>query len=232
MSLLQWLNLPVPKHLALVQGGPSISPGSSASVASGAAPPRGSKQETKSADGGGADVHAEAKKARGAIEARENEARETLIRFNKLSPLLDQKIDAATGEAKKKLLEQKGQFDKRTAEAVKTVDQAKADLEAIDNPASGREELVKILARHRTNAKVSEDIEVRSPGLDPYKKSVNHDVTTTTTSYAKGQGTVETEHDKQHVGMNGVTKEHSHEKKVHSADSIARNKEEKKTNVS
>ena len=236
MSLLQLLNLPQPKHLALVQGGPSMPLAASASVASGAAPPHGSKPaEPKGAHANGsgeADVHAEAKKARGAIEAREKEARETLLRFNKLAPLLDQKIAAATGDAKKKLLEQKGQFDKKTAEAVKTVDQARADLEVIDNPDSGREELVKIMARHRTVGKVSEEMEISSPGLDSTKKKVNQDVTTTTTAYEKGKATIETEHDKQHVGPGGVTREHSHEKEVHSADSIARNKEEKKSHVS
>ncbi len=236
MSLLQLLNLPQPKHLALVQGGLSMPPAASASVASGAAPPHGSKPaEPKGAHANGsgeADVHAESKKARGAIEAREKEARETLLRFNKLAPLLDQKIAAATGDAKKRLLEQKGQFDKKTAEAVKTVDQARADLEVIDNPDSGREELLKIMARHRTGGKVSEEMEISSPGLDSTKKKVNHDVTTTTTAYEKGKATIETEHDKQHFGPGGVTREHSHEKEVHSADSIARNKEEKKSHVS
>jgi hypothetical protein len=236
MSLLQLLNLPQPKYLALVQGGPSLSSGASAPVASGAAHSNGAKPaEAKGAQtngGGDADVLAEAKKARGAIEARERGARETLIRFNKLSPLLDQKIASATGEAKKKLLEQKGQFDKKTAEAVKTVDQAKADLEAIDNPASGREELVRIMARHRSNGKVAEEMEISSPGLDSTRKKVNHDVTTTTTSYENGGATTETEHDKQHVGMNGVTREHSTEKVVQTADSTARNSEEKKSHVS
>ena len=70
-----------------------------------------------------------------------------------------------------------------------SVTRAQADLEAIDNPGSKREELLAILARQRAGGKVAESTEISSPGLDPYKKGkINSDVTTTTTSYAERQG--------------------------------------------
>ncbi|MGZ5236118.1 MAG: hypothetical protein ACXWCV_07405 [Caldimonas sp.] len=234
MSLLQALDLPRLAHLFPATGAPGPGPGTT--VASGASAPQAAKPAAAHGGNGAdaSDVRAEAKKVRGAIAAREKEAKEALARLIKLAPLLDQKIEAATGEAKKKLLEQKGQFDKRTTETMKAINEAKADLEAIDNPASGREELVKIMARHGSTAKVSEEIEVTNgPGLDPYKKRiVNRESTTTTTSLEKGQATIETDHDKQHVGLGGVTKEHSSEKVVQTKDSTARTSEEKKSHVS
>src|SRR4029079_5866677 len=71
-----------------------------------------------------------------------------------------------------------------------------------------------------------------SPGMASVKKQVNHDITTTTTSYENGRATVETEHDKQHVGLGGASREHSHEKLVQTKDSAVRTSEEKKTHVS
>ena len=240
MSLLQLLKLPQPKSFLApapsptMSGAPGGPGGPVASGPSGASASNGAKPaEAKGGHGGGdADVHAEAKKARGAIEARQAEAAETWKRLDKLTPLLEAKVKAATGEEKKKLLVQQGQFKKKMEEAGSAMKQAKADLEVIDNPASGREELMKIMARHGSNAKVSEEMEISSPGLDPYKASVNKDVTTTITSYQNGKATVEKERDKQHVGLDGVTALHSKETEVHGRDSVARNSEEKKTNLS
>ncbi len=235
MSLLKLLNLPQPKFMppAPAPSGPAAAIAPGVAPRGGAVPQGGAKgAPAPHGESGDAEVHAQAQKARAAVQASEREARDTLVRFNKLAPLLDQKIAAATGDAKKKLLEQKGQFDKKTAEAVKTVDQARADLEVLDNPASGREELVKIMARHGTSGKASEEMEISSPGLDSTRKKINSDVTTKTTSYEKGRATIETEHDKQHVGLGGVTREHSNEKVVQTKDSIARTSEEKKSHVS
>ena len=238
MSLLQLLNLPQPKSFLAPAPSPAMSgaPGPLPGGPSGASASNGAKAaEAKGGHGGGeADVHAEAKKVRAAVEARQAEAAETWKRFDKLTPVLEAKVKAATGEEKKKLLVQQAQFHKKMAEAASTMKEAKADLEAIDNPASGREELVKIMARHGSNAKVSEEIEVsNAPGLDPYKKKiVNRESTTTTTSLEKGKATIETEHNKQHVGLGGVTKEHSNEKVVQTKDSTARTSEEKKSHVS
>jgi hypothetical protein len=144
-----------------------------APIASAASAIQGSKPSaTKGGNGADAsDVLAEAKKARGAIEAREKEAREALVKLKKLAPLLEQKIGAATGDAKKKLLDQKGQFGKRTAETMKAVNQAKADLDAIDNPASGREELTAILARHRSAGTVSADVNGDAASLNSSQSS-------------------------------------------------------------
>ena len=182
--------------------------------------------------GGDAELHAEAQKARGAVEAREKDARETLVRFNKLSPLLDQKIATATGDAKKKLLEQKGQFDKKLADAVKSVDQARADLEVIDNPASGREEVVKVLARHGTRGEVSEEMEISSPGMESAKRKINQDISTVKASYNNSTAAIEKDRDMQHVGLDGATALHSKETEVQGRDSVARSVEERKTNLS
>ena len=169
---------------------------------------------------------------RGAVEARRKEAADALLKLQKLEPVLKQMTDAATGEKKKELMAKQAVLVKKTAAAEREIKEVVADLEAIDNPGSKREELVSIMARRGARTHIESDIEVDSPGLDPYKKSVNQDRTTTTTEYTNGRATTEKVHDKQHVGIGGYDAEHSNEKVVQTKDSTARTSEENKSHVS
>ena len=235
MSLLRLLNLPVPKSLLMAQGPAESGSAQANGSAVVARPPTMGAPQGQAANGSGpgADaVHAEAAKMRGVIEAKRKEAQERLDKLEKLGPVLKQMSDAATGEKKKELAAKQAVLVKKTAETEREIKESIADLEAIDNPGSRREELVSIMARRGARTHIESDIEVDSPGLDPYKKSVNHDRTTTTTEYADGKATTEKVHDKQHVGIGGYNAEHSNEKVVQTKDSTARTSEEKKSHVS
>ena len=229
MSLLQALNLPAAKFLP--PGGRSLaSPPVSASTA---VPPPNAKVADKPTGGDASDPRAEALKVRGAIEVRRKQTAELLLRMQKIEPVLKAKLAAATGDEKNQLANQQALLGRKIADAERVVTRSEADLEAIDNPGSKREELVAILARQRSAGKVGEDIEIGSPGLDPYKKGkVNSDVTTTTTSYGKGKATTEKLREQQKVGLDGYTKTQSRDKEVTDGKITARAGEEKKTKVS
>jgi len=234
MSLLQTLNLSVPKHLLPAGGGPLPAPPVSGATATPPAPTKAvAKAVDKSAGGDASDPRSEAGKVRGAIEARRKQTAELLLRMQKVEPVLKEKLDAASGDEKKKLAEQEGVLAKKIADAERVITQAEADLKAIDNPGAKREELLAILARQRLAGKVDEAIEISSPGLDPYKKGkVNRDVTTTTTSYADGKATTDKQREQQKVGLDGYTKTQSRDKEVTDGKTTARTGEAKKTNVS
>ena len=235
MSLLQILDLPVPKHLVPVEGRPGV-PGAQAAPSSGAtasqAKPANGAPKPEGPGTEDEKFRAEAKKTGAAIEAKRKQIAVALQQMQKLAPLLEQKLAAAKGDEKKALAAKQADLEKRTKQAVKEMDQADADLRAIDSPGTGREALLAIMARRGSKAKVEEEIDVRVPGLDPYKKSVNHDRTTTTSSYENGKATVDTVRDKQHIGVGGYTKEHSHETEITTGGSTARTSDEKKTKVS
>jgi len=230
MSLLQTLNLSAPKHLLPAGGGPLPAPPVSGAIAT---PPPPAKAADKPVGSDASDPRAEAGKLRGAIEARRKQTVELLLRMQKVEPVLKEKLDAATGDEKKKLAEQQGLLAKKMAAAERAITQAETDLKAIDNPGAKREELLAILARQRVAGKIDEAIEISSPGLDPYKKGkVNRDVTTTTTSYADGKATTDKVREQQKVGADGYTKTQSRDKEVTDGNTTARTGEAKKTNVS
>lgn len=235
MSLLRLLNLPVPKSLLTAHSAAESGGAQANGVAVVARPatlvaPQGQRA---SGPGPGADpVQAEAAKMHGAIEAKRKEAQERLDKLEKLGPMLKQMTDAATGEKKKELAAKQAALVKKTAETEREIKEAVADLEAIENPGAKHEELVSVMARHRSGGKAKSDIDVESPGLDPDKKSVNHDRTTTTTEYGNGKATTDKVHDKRHVGVGGYDAEHSHEKVVQTANLKQRVSEEQKTHVS
>ena len=235
MSLLQCLKLPVPKRLLMAQGAARPGGAQANGVAGLARPPTQGAPRGPATNGAGpgADpVRAEAAKLHGAIEARRKEAQARWDKLDELAPKLKQLIDASSGEKKKELAAKQALLVKKTAETKREIQEAVADLEAIESPGATREELVSVMARHRSSGKVESDIEVESRGLDPYKKSVNHDRTTTTSEYANGKATTEKVHDKRLVGLNGYDAEHSHEKVEQTAHLTQRTSEEKKTHVS
>jgi len=235
MSLLQHLGLPTPKsflpvHAASGSPGAHTTPRGPAPVPQAQSSRSASKHEAD--EGDEAKLRAKSKKMQAEIEAKRKQTSDALAQMRKLAPLIEAKIASAQGDEKKALVAKQADLQKRTAQAEKEMVQAHDDLEALDSPGTKREELLAIMARRGSKAKLDEEIEVKgAPGLDPYKKSVNHDRTVTTSSYENGKAVTDTVHDKQHVGVGGYTKEHAHETEVRTGGSTARNSEEKKTAV-
>jgi hypothetical protein len=225
MSLLQVLNLPPPKRLAAAAAAPLRTAPAARDVDKAPATPAAGSAAAP-------DLRAAAQKLRDAIEGRRQRAREVLSQLRMLGPRLEQAAASAAGEEKRQLASKQALLEKKRAEAVHIIEQAEADLKAIESPASRQEELVSLLARHRSGAAVSNEVEIAATGLDPSKKSVNRDVTETTTSFSDGKATVEKVRDQQKFGTDGWTKAQSHDKVVQSASLSARTSDEKKTNVS
>jgi hypothetical protein len=233
MSLLQVLNLPTPKRLTPPGGAPGAAPGAPGAFAASAATAQPASKTAQPSPGAGSpDLRAASTKLKAPIEARQREALAQMPQLIKLDKLIEEKLKTSTGEERKGLLAKKAALDKRTAETQRTIVQAKEDLEAIDNPATAREELVTVLARNRIAGSRATDVEIQSPGLDKKQTDRNHDITTTTTSYEKGTATVDKVHDQRHVGIGGSTSTHAHETEVRTADSTVRTTDERKTQVS
>jgi hypothetical protein len=238
MALLQVLNLPVPKRFAAqiaAKAGsdappPPMSADTDEARATVAAKPPGNGAKGTPPKGDPR-LTAEATKVHGTIVAKREEARTLLANLNKLAPELDKMIAVRTGDAKKEFEAKKAVLQKKTAEAVKTIDAANADLEALDNPQSRQEEVVKILAKHGAGGSRATEVEMDTKGLKPGTPR-NHDVTTTTTSYDKGKAIVEKQRDQSSLGVGGYTKTTSTDKEVTSSTLTARSGAEKKTQVS
>jgi len=231
MSLLQALKLPVPAPLRAP--GASSAPPVVPSVLPDKPERPSTKASGRAAAGDADDARAQATKLRGAIEAQRKQSADRLLRMQKIEPVLKAKVDAATGDEKKALAGKQALLAKEISAAERAVTRAEADLEAIDNPGSKREELLAILARQKAGGKAAESTEITAAGLDPYKKGkLNTDVTATTTSYAKGKATTESVRSQQKVGLDGYTKTDSSEKTVTDGQTTARSSQETKTNVS
>lgn len=212
---------------------PGTTSGGASSGDTGGAKPGTGSTAAKVVIPGADDARSTASKFRGQVEAQRKESAERLLRMQKLEPVLKAKVDAATGNEKKALAEKQALLAKEIGAAERAVARSKADLEAIDNPGSKREELLAILARQKAGGAVTEFTEITAAGLDPYKKGkVNRDVTTTTTSYADGKATTESVRSQQKVGLDGYTKSESHDKTVTDGHTTARSSHEKKVNVS
>ena len=230
MSLLQVLKLPVPP--AFLPTGGAVAPPPLPSVQP-KEPERGGAKAGDKPVGGGDDARAEALKVRAAIEARRKETADLLLRMQKAEPVLKARLDAASGDEKKKLAEQQALLSRKMADAERSLKRAQADLDAIDNPGSKREELLAILARQKAAGKVAEKTEITSPGLDPSKQGkLNKDATKTTTSYADGKAKTEKVHEQQKVGLGGYSKTQSRDQEVTDGKTTARSSDEKKTQVS
>jgi hypothetical protein len=176
-------------------------------------------------------VDPDTRKVRASIALQRQKARDTLVKLNGIAPALEQKIAAAKGEEKKKLNAAQAEFEKKKAEAVHAIEQADADLQALGNPATRREELVKILVRHRSGGSRATEIEVDTAGLQA-PTARNHDVTTTTTAYGGGKAVVDKVRDQRQLGLAGSTSTQSRDTQEHSASGVVRTSTEKKTHIS
>src|SRR5665213_4252358 len=123
MALLQILNLKPPKGFV-----PAARPAHGAPNSNGG--------------NAGSGAHAEAAKLKGAIERRHRQAYDAWTRLDEAAPKLKKLIGAAKGEQKTQLEAKQKLLAKKAAEAKRALDQAGADLEAIGNPGTRREELI------------------------------------------------------------------------------------------
>lgn len=180
----------------------------------------------------GSDPRAAAKKLKAAIESQRKTAADAWTRLDAAKPKLKAAVDAARGPAKKALQDKQKLLDKRAGEAKQMLDQAIADLEAIDNPGTRREQLVSMLARRKSGAVVAPDVEVAAKGLEPYRGGANKDVTTTTTAFAGGKSMTEKVRDQRNVGIDGLTLTKGRETETRIGGSAVRSSDEKKTHVS
>ncbi len=231
MSLLQVLNLPLPGRLAAAHAAAASTHGAHASLAM-PPPPVPSRQGASApASAHPPLVDADAKRVRASIALQKQKAHDTLAKLESVAPALEQRIAAAKGDDRKKLLAAQAEFEKRKKEAVHAIEQADADLEALDSPQTRREELVTILARHRSGMSRGTEMEIDAAGLKP-QTARNHDVTTTTTSYVDGEAVVDKVREQRHVGLGGSTSTQSHETEVRNDKLAVKTGDEKRTHIS
>jgi hypothetical protein len=165
MSLLQALNLPVPRHLPPPGGGAPPPPTKPAPMAmpptqGGAKPP---PQAVAKPPGGDANPRAEALKLRGAVESRRAQALELLVRLQKVLPLLTSRVANTTGDEQKKLVDQHALLVRSIDDTKSKLARAEADLRVIDNAGSKDEELAAVIDRQRKAPKTGD---VTAPGME------------------------------------------------------------------
>jgi len=102
---------------------------------------------------------------------------------------LEQKIAAAQGDEKKKLVAAQAEFGKKRAEAARALEQTSTDLEALDNPATRREELVRSSRATRPADRVRP--RSRSNHRVKTRQSADHDVHHDHDSFADGKAVVD-----------------------------------------
>jgi len=198
--------------------------------------PSGPAASSTAAPAGGNDSAPDARAAAAKLRARiEEERKRAAAEWKQLQAAqlnLQERLAAAQGEEKSKLEALQKQLEPKAADAKKTFDRAVADLEAIDSPATKQEQLVALLARRGAKGSAAEHVEVDVKGLDPNKRSLNKDATTTISSYDNGKGVIDKVHDQRHVGVDGVSQSHAETHETHSEAGVRRVGSETNTHVS
>ena len=235
MSLLAFFSLKAPPGLAMARA--SMPPGTGQSVPSAGAHAPGARSDNGHAAGasatpGGSEERSAALKLKASIEAQHAKATATYSKLDEAEPKLKQLIAAAKGPEKAELEKKQTLLVRTKAEARRTLDQARTDLEAIDSAGTSREELVALLARRKSGATLETEVEISAKGLDPYSRHGNKDVAVTTTSLKNGTGRIDTRRDQHKVGLDGVTNVHGEDSTNVTANSTVRKIHEKKTNAS
>ena len=194
------------------------------------APSAGAKPAVNGGDDAGARKAALA--AKGEIERRHREAYAAWTKLAEAEPKVAKLIAASTGPQKAALVAKKKLLDAKIAEANKAVAQLQKDLEALDSPATSREEHVRILARSQSKdtAVGLSEIDLHQDKLDA-KPGEKHE-TRTTTAYGKGKATVEKTEKKRTYGLDGLTVSNSKETETSFEGNTIKTGEETKTNVS
>lgn len=195
--------------------------------------PLGAKPEPapKAAGFTGADAADEARRAARALRpqllARQQRALEIQATIAAGAKQLEQQIAKAPAATKATLLLKRQQFDKARDEVAGRLVQLHADLEAIADPGTRREELVMLLARARSSASVDTLIEVETARGATDQKFNERRQATTETSLRDGEATVARSEDTLRVGTDGLTKTSSREVERQDADGASKLSREK-----
>ena len=243
MRLLENLGLRVSKNVAnaIAQRAAAAGPPTDRHAAAAAAKPAdrhaSASAAASKAQGTRADDESDAaRKAalalRGKIEHHLKTTREELTKLSKLEPKVAEVVAAATGPKKVELEAKKKLLDKKMADMQKEIDELGKDAEALDNPATGNEEYVAILARHKSATQVAKTTEVDLHEQDLSKKKGEKHETTTATSYTDGAAVVDKTEKTRTWGLDGVTSTNKRETEVTFDKGSVKTEEEKKTSVS
>ena len=186
--------------------------------------------------GGGASDDAGARQAALAMKGQiEHRHKAMHAEWNKLAdavPKVEALIKGAQGAQKAALEAKKKLLDKRIADVKTEVDELQGDAEALANPATSREEYMRILARAKSKSTVVGLSEIDKHEGDLSKKRGEKHETHTTTSYEDGVASVEKTETTRSYGLGGGTVSKNSERESTFGGNTVRTSEEKKTNVS
>ena len=233
MSLLQALNLPRPKSFAPMVREPakrSIGPQAAPEKLAGGTPSNAQLQNDRHAE-----LRGEAAKLQSTIQAK---LRYQADLFKKLvvdaEPKLAKMAEAAsTADAKKAIAGKRVLIAKKKLEVEREMKELASDLETLENGGARPDELVKVLARHGSSAKMAPTTETIGLGLQSLNENWRkRDATTTTVSLGDGKATDEKRHEAASLDLDGITSATTKETEVSSADFATRTSEEKKVNIS
>ena len=198
------------------------------------APAKASVAATKPAANGSDDAGARkaALAAKGAIERQHKEAYAAWMKLADAEPKVAKLIAASTGPQKAALVAKKKLLDAKIVEAKEALTQVQKDLKALDDPATSRDEHVRILARaeSKDTAIALSEIDLHQDNLGR-KPGEKHE-TRTTTAYENGKATIEKTETKRTYGLDGLTVSNSKETETAFEGNTVKTGEEKKTNVS
>lgn len=168
---------------------------------------------------------------RGDLKQREQATRTEVQRLHDFQDKLDKAIKAAAGTQKSALEAKKKLLDKHVGDAEEAFDQARADLDALDDPSADRATFVAILARAKSKVIVARETELDTHAEVLGRKPGEKHETKTTTEFADGRSVVTKEERQRSVGLDGVTQKSSKETEARSAEGRWKTGEEKTVQV-
>ncbi|MBX3607110.1 MAG: hypothetical protein KF788_17660 [Piscinibacter sp.] len=163
--------------------------------------------------------------------AQQQRALEVRAQIQALARSVAQQLPKAQGAARA-ALEQKGkQIEKARAEVAQRLGQIGGDLEAIADPTTRREDLVKLLARAKAAGRVDALTEVETARGATDQAFNERKQVTTTSSFKDGTAEVDKRSDSLRVGLDGVTSSSTRELEQQDADGSSKETHEKTVKV-
>lgn len=143
----------------------------------------------------------------------------------------EQELAKAPAAGQAALAQRKKQFETARAEAARRLEQLREDLAAIEDPTTRRDELVKVLARARSGANVSELTEVEAARGESGQRPTERRQETSTSSLEGGTARVDKRSDAVQLGLDGVTKSSTRETEEHDATGSVKHSQERSTTL-
>ena len=163
------------------------------------------------------------------LSARQKAAQAECDRLASGQERLDKFLVSASADKKKALAPKKTLLDEKLAEAEELLARVNTDLEALDDPETGREEFVAILARAGSKATISAQTEIDDHALT--RGTGQRHQTATTTSFADGRGVATTHEEQRTLGLDGVARTNRRETAETTADTSTNSSRETKTQL-